>query len=94
MLCKAKFVSNYDFFKISIAQHYKDKDFSHHLLLKAFVCTDLPSHPPDPVIEVVADDAELPYLISPLSRHPLSHRSRTGIHCPSPYLPSQDAGIC
>ena len=23
---------------------------------------DLPSHPPDPVIEVVADDAELPYL--------------------------------
>ena len=40
-------------------QHYKDKDFSH---LKEFVCTDLPSHPPDPVIEVVADDAELPYL--------------------------------
>ena len=23
---------------------------------------DLPSHPPDPVIEVVADDAELPYI--------------------------------
>ena len=31
MRYKAKFVSNYDFFKISIAQHYKDKDFSHHL---------------------------------------------------------------
>ena len=23
---------------------------------------NLPSHPPDPVIEIVADDAELPYL--------------------------------
>ena len=26
------------------------------------LCINLPSHPPDPVIEVVADDAELPYL--------------------------------
>ena len=32
------------------------------MLFKAFICTDLPSHPPDPVIEVMADDAELPYL--------------------------------
>ena len=37
--------------KISIYQY-------NPLLLR----TDLPSHPPDPVIEVVADDAELPYL--------------------------------
>ena len=57
MRYKAKFVSNYDFFKISIAQHYKDKDFSHYLLLKKFVRTDLPSYPPDPVIKVVAEDA-------------------------------------
>ena len=27
-----------------------------------FLRNNLPSHPPDPVIEVVADDAELPYL--------------------------------
>ena len=31
-------------------------------LFKAYLRTDLPSHPPDPVIEVMADDAELPYL--------------------------------
>ena len=31
-------------------------------LFKAYLRNDLPSHPPDPVIEVVADDAELPYL--------------------------------
>ena len=31
-------------------------------LFKAYLRTDLPSHSPDPVIEVVADDAELPYL--------------------------------
>lgn len=30
----------------------------------ALLRIDLPSHPPDPVVEVVADDAELPYLRS------------------------------
>ena len=31
-------------------------------LFKAYLRINLPSHPPDSVIEVVADDAELPYL--------------------------------
>ena len=33
-----------------------------NLSVKLLLRTDLPSHPPDPVIEVMADDAELPYL--------------------------------
>ena len=33
-----------------------------NLSVKLLLRNDLPSHPPDPVIEVVADDAELPNL--------------------------------
>ena len=35
-----------------------------NLSVKLLLRTDLPSHPPDPVIEIVADNAELPYLRS------------------------------